>query len=85
MFRLWGKLIKNNKIIDDIVINIDKIMSKEEMVNDAIDEICMHFDLSKPMWLNDNYKDFNSFGKTSFKESHFIDEINFDYLEIEII
>jgi hypothetical protein len=86
MFRLWGKLVKNNKIIEDIVVtNESSDMSLEDMVDIAIDEMCMKFDLSKPMWLNDNYKDFHDFSKTSFKQSHFIEQINFDYFEIELI
>ncbi len=37
------------------------------------------------MWFNENNKDFALVNKTRFIDHHFIEEINFDYFEIEII
>jgi hypothetical protein len=86
MFRLWGKVYKSNQIIKDIVIeNEDTSLSKEALTNDCLEKICYKFDLQKPMWLNDNLKDYPKYGKTAFKQDHFIEQIDFDYLEIEII
>ena len=50
-----------------------------------MDEICQHFDLAKPIWLDQNYDELNKFGKTSFRQDHFIEIIPFQELEIEII
>lgn len=86
MFRLWGKLYKNNKIIQDTVICNDEInLSTEKKIDQALYEICMLFDLQKPIWLKDSLKDFKQFRRTSFRKDHFIEQIDFDYLEIEII
>lgn len=86
MFRLWGKVYKNNTIIKDTVIEQNEnAMSKDDLTYDCLDKICYEFDLQHPMWLNDNYKDYPTYGKTSFKQDHFIEQIDFDYLEIEII
>lgn len=86
MFRLWGKLYKDNRIIQDIVIcNEDTTISFQELVDNGLEEICMLFDLQKPFWLNDNRKDLLQFKRASFNKSHFIEYIEFDYLEIEII
>ena len=50
-----------------------------------MEEICHTMDLPKPIWLDSNYDELNRFRKTSFRQDHFIEQIAFDYLEIEII
>lgn len=86
MFRLWGKIIKNNKIIKDIVIeNSNSKLTDSQKLDVSIQEICYMFDLSKPLWLTNNEKEMPLYNKTSFRADHFIDPIDFDYLEIEII
>ena len=45
MFCLWGKMMKENRMLRDIVIsNGDYTMSRTAMVFDAIDQICYAFD-----------------------------------------
>ena len=86
MFRLWGKLIKNNRLTDDTTIHIgDYSLSRTQMVFQALDEICYYFDLGKPIWLDSNVRDFQLHAKTRFCQDNFIEQIEFDFLEIQII
>lgn len=86
MFRLWGKLYKDNTILKDVVIcNDEKETPVAKKLDQAIYDICMLFDLQKPLWLKSNTKDFNKFKMTTFRNDHFFEEIDFDYLEIEVI
>lgn len=86
MFRLWGKLLKNNKILRDIVIcNDDTCLNRTKKVYDAIDKISYEFDLSKPIWLDSNIKDFKRHDKTRFTKDNFIEGIEFDFFEIQVI
>lgn len=86
MFRLWGKVYKNNKIIQDTVFENDDIsITTEKKVSQGLYEICMQFDLQNPIWLKSNYKDLKQFRRTTFRKDHFIEQIDFDFLEIEII
>lgn len=86
MFRLWGKLFKNNKILRDIVIyNDDRCLNRTKKVYDAIDKISYEFDLSKPIWLDSNIKDFKRNDKTRFTKDNFIEGIEFDFFEIQVI
>lgn len=86
MFRLWGKIFKNNKMLRDIVIcNNDKNLNRTNKIYDAIDKICYEFDLSKPLWLETNIDDFKRHDKTRFNKDNFIDGIEFDFLEIHVI
>lgn len=84
MFKLWGKIIKNNTIVQSYVFESDKDeLDFETLLNKGIEDICNRFDIGNPMWLHDNTLNMNQINKTSFKKQHFIEEIDFDYFEIE--
>ena len=86
MFRMWGKIWKDNHLIKDTVACIsDYSLSRTQMVFQALDEICYTFDLSKPIWLDANIHDFPVHDKTRFSQDNFIEQIDFDYLEIHVI
>lgn len=86
MFRMWGKIWKDNHLIKDTVACIsDYSLSRTQMVFQALDEICYTFDLSKPIWLDANIHDFQLHDKTRFSQDNFIEQIDFDYLEIHVI
>lgn len=85
MFRLWAKLWKENRLLQDIVICYDNDDTRTHKIFNAIDQVCREFDLSKPIWLESNIIEFKKHAKTRFSSDHFVDEINFDFLEIHII
>lgn len=86
MFRMWGKLWKDNHLIKDYVAeNTDYSMSRTAMVFQAVEEICREFDLSQPIWLDSNIKEFQRTARTRFRSDSFIEAIEFDYLEIHVI
>ncbi len=85
MFRLWAKIWKENALIKDQVVELNSTDTRTHKVFAAIETVCYSFDLSKPIWLDSNIHDFKIHGKTKFSQDSFIDEINFDYLEIHII
>lgn len=86
MFRVWGKLIKDNKMIGDYTVCIeDYTITRTTKVYAALDEICLHFDLAKPIWLTANKNDFIRHAKTRFTQDSFVEHIEFDYLEFQVI
>lgn len=86
MFRMWGKIWKDNRIKEDMVIEInDFSLSRTQMVFQALDEICSQFDLEKPIWLDSNIKEFQLRAKTRFNQDNFIEVLDFQYLEIQIL
>lgn len=86
MFRLWAKAFKNNKVFNDIVISdMAEDKNRTRKVFDAVDEVCYEFDLSRPVWLNKNINEFKRRDKTRFDQDNFIDSLEFDYLEIQVI
>ena len=73
-------------MIRDIVItNDDPTMTRTKKVFAALDEVCMAFDLSVPIWLDVNIADFKRTAKTRFRQDSFVDHIDFDFLEFHVI
>ena len=86
MFRMWGKIFKDNRLIKDIVIENDSTtLNRTKKIFEAIDSICYEFDLSKPIWLDSTIKDFQLHDRTRFTKDNFIDQVDFDFLEIHVI
>jgi hypothetical protein len=86
MFRMWGKIMKDNHLLQDTVICIsDYSLSRTQMVFDALDKICYEFDLGKPIWLDATVREFKRHDKARFTQDNFIEQIEFDFLEIQII
>lgn len=86
MFRLWAKIFKENRMIKDMVVNNDdSSLRRTQKIYAALDEVCVTFDLAKPIWLESTISDFKRHDKTRFTKDNFIEAIDFDYLEIHII
>lgn len=86
MFRMWGKLIKDNRLLKDMVACVsDYSLSRTQMVFESLDQICYGLDLGKPIWLDTNVKEFRIHDKTRFNQDSFIESIDFDFLEIQVI
>lgn len=86
MFRIWGRLIKGNKTLNDYTSCIeDYSLTRTNKVYKALDEICIQFDLAKPIWLKSNQEDFILHSRTRFTQDNFIETIDFDYLDFQVI
>ena len=86
MFRLWAKIFKDNHMLKDMVVcNDDMEMSRTKKVFAAIDDICYGFDLGKPIWLDSTINEFKRHDKARFYQDNFVEQIEFDYLEIHVI
>ena len=86
VMRIWAKLFENNHMLRDTVItNEDPSMTRTKKVFAALEEVCMTFDLSVPLWLDVNIADFKRTAKTRFRQDSFVDHIDFDFLEFQVI
>ena len=85
MFRVWGKIFKDNHMLKDTVVCDDSDDTITHKVMRALEEMCYTFDLGKPIWLESNIRDFQRHAKTRFHQDSFVEEIDFDYLEFQVI
>ena len=86
MFRMWMKIFKENRLLQDRVITLDDPdMSRTAKVFQAVADASLIFDLSQPIWLDTNIREFKRHNKTRFTQDNFVEEIPFDFLEIHVI
>ena len=85
MFRIWGKIFLQNHLLKDTVVENASDLTRTRKVFAGLEEICHRFDLSVPIWLDSNIRDFKRISKTRFTKDSFIEPIEFDYLEIQVI
>ena len=85
MFRLWAKEFKDNHMLRDTVIEDASDDTRTHKVFHALDAVCYEFDLSKPIWLDKTTMEFKKHAKARFYQDNFVDEIDFDFLEIHVI
>ncbi len=83
--RIWAKEFKDNRMIGDITVEDFSSETRTHKVFNAIDKICLEFDLSKPIWLDSNITEFKRSAKVRFYKENFIDSVPFDYLEVHVI
>ena len=85
MFRLWARIFKDNHMLQDTCIADSSADTRTHKVFRALDEICLRFDLSRPIWLDTSISDFKRHGKVRFTQDNFVESIDFDYLGIHVI
>lgn len=86
MFRIWVKIMKDNRLQRDLVVcNEDQSLNRTKKVFACLEDACYQLDLSKPIWLDTNISEFQRHDKTRFFSDSFIEPIDFDYMEFHII
>ena len=83
--KIWGKLWKDNRLIMDHLVTEENDDTRTHKIFHALDEICIAFDLGRPIWLDSNVREFKRHNRTRFHQDCFVEEISFDYLELYIL
>lgn len=85
MDRFWAKLIKNNRTVESSDIEGLSTYSSDENMKYCLEKVCDIFDLSIPILLPKHNREWEEFKKVTFFKDDFIDDIDFDKFEFEII
>ena len=83
--RIWFKIYTDTHLMRDITIENDSDDTRTHKIFKALEDACLAFDLGKPIWLDSNISDFKRHGKTRFTKDNFVEDIDFDFLEMHII
>ena len=83
-FQMWGRMIKENRLLKDITVTRDDD-TRTHRVFGAVDDICREWNLQRPIWLDSNISEFKRLARTKFRRDSFIEDIDFDCLEIMVI
>ena len=78
MFRLWGKIWKDNHLLKDTVICDDSEDTRTHKIFRGLESICYEMDLGNPIWLESTVRHFKKHGKARFYQDNFIEQIDFE-------
>lgn len=85
MFQLWGKIMKKNRLVKDMVYSDGSDLNRTRKIFKGVEEICLAYDLANPIWLESTIQEFKRHSKCRFGKDNFIETIDFDYLEIQVL
>lgn len=80
MARLWARIIVKHRIDRQATAPCTP-----DGAVDALIELCRDFDIPSPIWLNKHEREFEAFRHTAFLPEHFMEEVEFQKLEIEYL
>lgn len=83
--RIWAKIFKDTRLQKDTVVENYTDDTRTHKIFQALDEVCRTFDLGKPIWLDASVREFQKHAKVRFTQDHFIEHIDFDFLEFQVI
>ncbi len=83
--RIWFKIFTDTHLMRDLTIEDYEDDTRTHKVFKSLEDACIELDLGKPIWLDSNVKDFKKHGKTRFTKDNFVEEIDFDFLEMHVI
>ncbi len=78
--RLWVRLMKRHRVERDAIIECEHDEAEE-----ALRDLLPTLDLSQPMWLPRHHQDWEEYSLTRFRPEHFVESVNFDYMEVSFI
>jgi len=77
---VWVKLISDNKVIRQ-----DMEPCEYKNAAEALNTLCERMDISRPLWLAKNNREWHVFFRTRFNPDQFLDTVTFDRMEMEWI
>ena len=83
--RIWFKLWRDNHMLRDFVYEEFSEESRTHKVFNSIEAVSYEFDIPKPIWLEKPVRDFKKSAKARFNTDCFIEEVEFDYLEMQVL
>ena len=83
--RIWFKMIQDNHLLKDYTFVDESEVTRTHKIFRGLEQACLQFDLGKPIWLDATVAEFKRHAKARFTKDCFVEEIDFDFLEIHVI
>ena len=83
--KIWAKILKHHKTINEAVREFPARPSDAEGWNRILAELAKPLDLACPVLLEKHVQELARFNRTVFAQSDFIESVSFDKFEVEII
>lgn len=82
MFKIWAKVLKNDKIKKQFVLEKSGVMDYS-MFFDYVREICETLDIPTPVIIKTHIFNYAKYNVLRFKKEDFVESIDFDKLVLE--
>lgn len=79
--QIWLQLYKNHKIARHETRECETADDAREVIVD----MCRTLDIPNPMWLESHVREFDTFRRTTFLPTHFVEEVPFERMVVEWI
>ena len=84
--RIWAKVLKEHKIMRETVREFSSARPSDlEGWSALVHELCQDLDLCRPVILRKHVNDLKLFSRVVFKPTDFIEPVDFDEFEIEVL
>ena len=83
--RIWFKMIQDNHLLKDYTFVDESEDTRTHKIFRGLEQACLQFDLGKPIWLDATVAEFKRHARGRFTKDCFVEEIDFDVLEIHVI
>lgn len=80
--KLIGKLIRGTVVINEVVVENYEEISYTDRLEKCLLALCRELEISVPIWLDKNTKEFSRFRRTFFFDEQFNEKVYFDRFEI---
>ena len=78
-------MIQDNHLLKDYTFVDESEDTCTHKIFRGLEQACLQFDLGKPIWLDATVAEFKRHAKARFTKDCFVEEIDFDFLEIHVI
>ena len=82
--KIWGKLMKGDKLVKSILHDSPLVVTPQNFVRD-LQEICYQMDVSTPVSLPTHFKHFQKFNRVKYIPRDFVEEVDFTSLVLELV
>ena len=84
--KIWAKVLQDHRIINETVREFPSARPSDmEGWSGPLHELCQDLDLCRPVILRKHVNDLKQFSRVVFKPTDFIESVDFDEFEIEIL
>ena len=84
--RIWAKVLQDHRIMRETVREFASARPSDmEEWSSLLHELCQDLDLCRPVVLRKHVNDLARFSRVVFKQADFIESVDFDEFEIEVL
>ena len=84
--KVWAKVLTDHRIMNETVREFSSARPSDmEGWSVLLHELCQDLDLCRPVILKKHVNDLKQFSRVVFKPADFIESVDFDEFEIEVI